>query len=235
MHPPAFFFLFQRSFHQPRRMAEAMLIGVIRNIIANLGSQSFQDIGSFFGVEDELHKIGNTVSRIDAVLEVAVERQNEGYLFKVWLKELKDVVYEVDDLFGELSAEALQRRVMAEEEEPIEKKVRLFNFFSSSNSRAFRSEMGHKIREIRKKLNAIASDDGNNFCLTEYPIVSRNVFSRMRRLTTSYVPKEMVIGREDDKRAIIELLLAPDVIENVSFISIEGVGGLGKTTLAQYQ
>ena len=45
---------------------------------------------------------------------------------------------------------------------------------------------------------------------------------------------EKVIGREDDKKAIIELLLEPNNEENVSIIPIVGIGGLGKTTVAQF-
>ena len=44
----------------------------------------------------------------------------------------------------------------------------------------------------------------------------------------------LIIGREDDRKAIIELLLDSNVEENVSVIPIVGIGGLGKTTLAQY-
>ena len=57
---------------------------------------------------------------------------------------------------------------------------------------------------------------------------------RTNRETYSFVLEEKVIGREEDKRAIIELLLESNVEENVSVIPIVGIGGLGKTTLAQY-
>jgi predicted AAA+ superfamily ATPase len=53
------------------------------------------------------------------------------------------------------------------------------------------------------------------------------------RETYSFVPEEDVIGREDDKKAIIERLFYDNVEENISIIPIVGIGGLGKTTLAQ--
>ncbi|KAM2694665.1 hypothetical protein EV1_039255 [Malus domestica] len=53
------------------------------------------------------------------------------------------------------------------------------------------------------------------------------------RVTHSFVPKENIIGRYEDKMAIIQLLLDPISTENVSTISIVGFGGLGKTALAQ--
>ncbi|XP_021736966.1 putative disease resistance protein RGA3 [Chenopodium quinoa] len=54
------------------------------------------------------------------------------------------------------------------------------------------------------------------------------------RETQSFVLKAEVIGRYDDKMAIIERIMNSDDVEgNVSVIPIVGIGGLGKTTLAQ--
>ena len=39
---------------------------------------------------------------------------------------------------------------------------------------------------------------------------------------------------EVDKKVIIERLLDSKIEENVSFLPIVGIGGLGKTTLAQF-
>ncbi|KAF2319550.1 hypothetical protein GH714_016946 [Hevea brasiliensis] len=54
----------------------------------------------------------------------------------------------------------------------------------------------------------------------------------VRDQTESSVPR-VVIGRDSDKKAIVELLVASNSEENVSVLSIVGIGGLGKTTLAQ--
>ncbi|XP_054813803.1 putative disease resistance RPP13-like protein 1 [Prosopis cineraria] len=61
----------------------------------------------------------------------------------------------------------------------------------------------------------------------------RKVFNRLP--TTSLVADESgIYGRDGDKEKMIELLLNDDLSRNqVSVISIVGVGGLGKTTLAQ--
>nr|XP_023871764.1 putative disease resistance protein RGA4 [Quercus suber] len=53
------------------------------------------------------------------------------------------------------------------------------------------------------------------------------------RETYSFVLEEDVAGRDIDKKEIIKLLFDTDVVENVSIIPIVGIGGLGKTTLAQ--
>ena len=60
------------------------------------------------------------------------------------------------------------------------------------------------------------------------------VVRRARDDTYSFVRQE-VIGRDEDRVAIITLLLEskPEIEDNVLVIPIVGMGGLGKTTLAQ--
>lgn len=87
---------------------------------------------------------------------------------------------------------------------------------------------------MRERLNDISNDRHQfQLRLVDCPSETR-VVTGGRDQTHSFVPDEEVIGREKDKQAIIDLLLDFDVEDNVSFISIVGIGGLGKTTLAQY-
>ncbi|XP_075645834.1 putative disease resistance protein RGA1 [Castanea sativa] len=209
-------------------MAEAILFGPAQKMIANLGSQTFQEIGSLWAVKGELEKIKNTVSAIKAVLLDAAEKRSHDHQVKDWLQKLNDAVYDADDLLSEFSTEAMRRRSGSKNKATKEART----FFSKSNQLAFRGKMSSKIKAMRQKLNAIA-EDRKNFRLEEYH-AETNVVSRKREPTHSFVREEKVIGREDDRKAIIELLLDSNVEENVSVIPIVGIGGLGKTTLAQY-
>ncbi|XP_052880876.1 disease resistance protein RGA2-like [Gossypium arboreum] len=59
---------------------------------------------------------------------------------------------------------------------------------------------------------------------------NRHVF---RRETISFVDSSDVIGRNEDKENIISMLMKPSEDRNAPVIPIVGLGGLGKTTLAQ--
>ncbi|PON96257.1 NB-ARC domain, LRR domain containing protein [Trema orientale] len=208
-------------------MAEAILYSVAASIIEKLGLAILgEEVGSLFGVNNELQKLKNTVSAIKAVLLDAEEKQAENHQIRDWLHKLQGVVYRADDLVGEFCTEALRREVMFGRNK-VAKKVRIF--FSRSNQFAFMHKMSRRIREVRETLNEIK--DSRNFYLMER-LEETPVSSRARE-TYSFVRKEEVVGRVDDKLAIMKLLVDSEFEENVSFIPIFGIGGLGKTTLAQ--
>ncbi|XP_059450827.1 putative disease resistance protein RGA3 [Corylus avellana] len=93
--------------------------------------------------------------------------------------------------------------------------------------------MGHRIKAVRARLDEIATDR-IKFGFNEHNRATQ--FEHMKRQDThSFVHGEDVIGREDDKESIKKLLFDPNMNEkNVSIIPIVGIGGQGKTTLAQY-
>ncbi|XP_075674038.1 putative disease resistance protein RGA4 [Castanea sativa] len=211
-------------------MADAILYGVAQSIIVRSGSFINQQIRLIRGVKAELQKMNHTVSTILAVLHDAEEQQVENHQAKDWLLKLTDAVFDADDLLSEFSTHALRQRVMDSDKMP--KKVRIF--FSSSNQLVFGFNMNRKIKAMRERLDDIAHD-GNNFQLklVDSPLETWAV-TRGSDQTHSFVREKEVIGREEDKKAIIDLLLDFDMEENVSFISIVGMGGLGKTTLVPY-
>ncbi|KAL4039007.1 hypothetical protein IC575_002650 [Cucumis melo] len=93
---------------------------------------------------------------------------------------------------------------------------------------------GHEIKEIRQRLQAI-NEDKNQFGFCKNVIERRDDYEglRKRRETHSFIPQDEVIGRNDDKEAVIDLLLNSNTKEDIAIVSVVGTGGLGKTALVQ--
>jgi hypothetical protein len=176
--------------------------------------------------EGLLHKLKIALLSVNALLEDAEEKQLTKPAVRVWLDELKDVVYDAEDILDEIATELLQRKLDAEFQTTASK-VR--NSISTSLS-PFVKEVEPKIKEVLDKLEYVARQKD---VLGLKESVGRE--SSKRLPTTSLVEESGIFGRNDDKEKIINLLLSDDACgnENLYVIPIVGMGGIGKTTLAQ--
>ncbi|XP_021721833.1 disease resistance protein RGA2-like isoform X2 [Chenopodium quinoa] len=87
--------------------------------------------------------------------------------------------------------------------------------------------MSRGVEKIRKKLDSIAYNTQFSFKHDPEPI------QRRKLETCSYVDAGDIIGRQDDLEKIIGMMLDSNLQRDVSFLTIVGIGGLGKTALAQ--
>jgi Leucine-rich repeat (LRR) protein len=208
-------------------MAEQLLLVPAEKIIETLVSLAANEIGLLWGVKDELQRLTDTVSTIKAVLLDAEEKQAAGnHQVTDWLKKLEDAMYDADDLLDAFSTKAQRRELMTRDKKA--KKVRIF-FFKSIKS-ASRLKMAHKIKAIRKRLDAINTDR------KDFQLEVRDGETHVggnRGNTNFVVCAEEVIGRDNDKKAVIHRLLDSNVEDNISILPIVAIGGSGKTTLAQ--
>ncbi|XP_031252677.1 putative disease resistance protein RGA4 [Pistacia vera] len=204
-------------------MAEVVVFDAAWKLLDMLGSRVFQEIELASGVGNEIRKLKDTVETMKAVLLDAEEQHiRKNHRVTLWLRRLKDAFYDADDLLDDFALELKQREATNE--------VRLF--FSKSNQIAYSLKMAYKIKTIRERLGEIAKDMSQFQFVKNYD--EKPVLNIGREQTYSFVRQEKVIGRDDDKIRIIELLLESNYVENVSVIPIVGIGGIGKTTLAQF-
>ncbi|KAM4091806.1 hypothetical protein ACJW30_09G163700 [Castanea mollissima] len=203
-----------------------LAFSVAEKVIEKLGSLAYQEISLTRNIASDLQKLKLTMSIIQAVLLDAEEKQMQNRGLTVWLEQLKDVFHDAMDVLDEFECEDLRRQVVKKYGSTSRKVCR---FFSSSNSLAFRNKMGHRVKGVRERLDLIAKDRD------QFHLEMRLDDNRIvHRETHSFVRDRDVIGRADDKQKIIDLLMLPNDNDNISVISIVGIGGLGKTTLAQW-
>ncbi|KAG5588262.1 hypothetical protein H5410_048696 [Solanum commersonii] len=140
---------------------------------------------------------------------------------------LKKVFFEADDLLDDFATEVTHRKLV--------NKVGIF--FSKSNPVLYNLKISHRLKAIRQNLDLIAKDTASlNLVERRQPLLlgPNSVQLNLDRETYSFVPDGEVLGRNADKKEIVDFLLDSEVEENVVVISIVGLGGLGKTTLAQW-
>ncbi|KAI9115253.1 hypothetical protein K1719_013572 [Acacia pycnantha] len=179
-----------------------------------------------------LNKLKIVLLSIDAVVDDAERKQITNPKVKDWIEMVKDAVFDAEDVLDEIDYEMCKRKLEAEQKSQTSAIGKVRNFFSAPVN-SFEKEIESKMRSILENLEYLASQrdilrlnerDGGSGMRNAIP---------NRLPTTSLVDEDATYGRDDDKHTIIEWLLSEKYNSQLSVISIVGMGGLGKTTLAQ--
>nr|XP_048336547.1 putative disease resistance RPP13-like protein 1 isoform X3 [Ziziphus jujuba var. spinosa] len=162
----------------------------------------------------------------ESVLNDAEEKQIKRGAVRKWLAKLEEVIYDADNLVDEINTEALRCEIEGESENTSQQ---VLNFISTPFTAFNRRDVESKIKEILKRLDFILQQ--KDFLGLKVGVQNK---PPRRTPSTSLVEESAVYGRNDDKNAILDLLLSDEVGGNkISVIPIVGMGGIGKTTLAQ--
>ncbi|XP_022771979.1 putative disease resistance protein RGA1 [Durio zibethinus] len=207
-------------------MADALLSALVTAILDNLKSLSMEKIGLAGAFKKEFENLESTLTTIQAVLQDAEVRQCKSEAIRNWLGKLKDTAYSVEEVLDEFKTEALRRSLLKDAISQVS------TFFSLQNPLLFRLNMARKFKTVREKLDAIAGEK-NKFHLRE-GLGEVEIQRREERQTSSLVIESEVYGRANEKEQIVSLLLNNlSHHDDLSVYAICGMGGLGKTTIAQ--
>ncbi|MBA0876225.1 hypothetical protein Goshw_011611 [Gossypium schwendimanii] len=218
-------------------VADALLSACFRSLCETLLSPDFHKFSREEQLVAELNKWQNLLLKLNASLEDAEEKQITTRSVKLWLGDLQDVAFDAEDIVDELATEALRRKQMKHAlSSPSTTKV--WNFFPSCfrainpNAITFDAKMKSRIQEITAKFDELVARK-NYLSLEE---IGRGRSEKVfQSCTTSLVDESRVYGRKSDKDAIVNLLIDGREMSkgDIGVVSIVGMGGVGKTTLAQ--
>ncbi|KAG6639441.1 hypothetical protein CIPAW_10G100600 [Carya illinoinensis] len=200
--------------------------GLAASLLQKLGSLVYQEFCLAWGIQSDLQKLESTISdiNINELLD-AEYKQASNPMLRNWLGRLKVVLSDAEDVIDEIEYKVFRKQAIRAYGS-TSSKVR--HFFSSSMALSSRLKLSHKIKDIRERLDAInAGKDQFNFTERHEDV---HVMPVWREMTHSGV-ESLVIGRQGDKKKIIEPMMEAN--KNVNIITIVGIGGLGKTTLAK--
>ncbi|VVA25204.1 PREDICTED: putative disease resistance [Prunus dulcis] len=178
------------------------------------------------GVDKKLNKWSDNLSAIVAVLNDAEEKQLIDHGVKLWLDELRDLAYDVDDVLDKFATKILKRQIEGRDQASTSKKVR-----SLFPKLKLNFDMNSEIKKITERLQEI-SERKDKFGLKGTGTSSK---AWSRPPTSGVLGGLTIVGRDGDKAKILDML-SRDEHNNVNFhvVAIVGMAGLGKTTLAQF-
>ena len=219
-------------------MAESLVSSLLEQFASITVQEAEQEIRLVVGVDKEVRKLEGNLQIIQAVLDDAEKRQLMEEAVKLWLKRLKDVSYEIDNVLDEWNTTMIKSEIekpeKAESSPILKKKVRSF-IPSSCFSRQFkklglRHDIAHKIKELSEKLDELFKER------VRYGFeLNKGTKAVERPTTTSLVDVSDIVGRDKDRDDLIRKILGEgsEREKNPYVISLVGMGGIGKTSLAQ--
>ncbi|XP_075659879.1 putative disease resistance protein RGA4 [Castanea sativa] len=212
------------------------LVSAIKDQLSSFITSEFTLIAN---VKGEVHKLESKFHTIQAMLNDAEKRQVKEEAVKLWLDKLKDVSYLMDDVLDEWNTAMIKAEIEKQQKDDEEKaetssaakKRKVWLPISIPNLFQHR-DIGHKIKDLNEKLDEIDKEgEKYEFVLTRD---NEEVVERPRT-TTSFVDVSKIFGRENVKNDLVGIVLGKcsEAERRPRVISLVGMGGLGKTTLAQ--
>ncbi|GKV33012.1 hypothetical protein SLEP1_g41569 [Rubroshorea leprosula] len=215
-------------------MSDALVSAVLQQLTTIIYEEVEQEVKLLTGMGKEIKRLKGNLESIHALLDDAEERQMKERSIKIWLESLKEVCYDMEDVLDEWNTALLKLQL-------DESDQKNFSFFKGKVCCPFFSclccgQVGHrcgialKIKDINERLDGIAKNKDN------YHLTPRDVRQPRRVESTSFTEVSNLHGRDEDKKNLIDSLLCGNSDEGesgVKTISIVGMGGIGKTALAQ--
>ncbi|KAI4979025.1 hypothetical protein ZWY2020_015778 [Hordeum vulgare] len=205
----------------------------VQNMLTEMVSE---EVHMLLGVGDEIDKMGVKLMDLKNFLADADRRNITDESVREWVGQLKCALYEAADILDLCHLKAMERG-------PSKADCGCFNplLFCMRNPSHAR-DIGTRIKALNKRLDAIKERSAafSFIPLGSYEDRGSNVHGshsgNKRRETSGEFDRSGVVGEkiEQDTRKLVEIMLSEkEVNTNIMVVAVVGVGGIGKTTLAQ--
>ncbi|KAJ4848840.1 hypothetical protein Tsubulata_037990 [Turnera subulata] len=214
----------------------AFLSGLFNVLLERLASREVLDFFTATKLDHRLlKKLQITMISVNGLLDDAEEKQISRPAVVRWLDELKDAAYQADDLLDEIAYESIR---LEAEAGGGGGGGQVRKFLSALNPRNYKGkrEINERLEEIYEILEHLVQQKG------VLGLIEKNIISHVlpssttsRLPTTSLVDESVVYGRNDEKEVLVQMVLSNGGDDDgcLGVIPIVGMGGIGKTTLAQ--
>ncbi|KAM3298104.1 hypothetical protein ACQJBY_039862 [Aegilops geniculata] len=216
-------------------LVATMVVGPLLSIVKDKVSSSLLDQYKVMKGMEEQHEI--LMRKLPAILDIIGDAEQaashrEGAA--AWLQAIKKVAYQANEVFDEFKYEALRRKAKKDGHYK-ELGFDLVKLFPTHNRFVFRNRMGRKLRKIVQAIEVLVTEmNAFGFKYQQQPPISSQLRRTDHASTDPEEIKKIIIeSRANDKKKIVDILVGQANNADLTVVPIIGMGGQGKTTLAQ--
>ncbi|CAA6654160.1 unnamed protein product [Spirodela intermedia] len=209
-------------------IGEMILGAIFQAILTDLRHLILSSSAEAPDLEKDLRSLQRSLTRIQSILEDVEKNQVNKKEQKPWVFEFRDVQYEANDVLDEIRMECLRRRTVRLH------KVRDTVSWMNPNRLHFEKNIKVRLRQMIEDIDKIPTR--NAFRPAEALPDRRAGDQDDAKPTTGNVSSESALfGREAEIETIVKLLTSDGKpsYNDPGVITIQGVGGIGKTAVAQ--
>jgi hypothetical protein len=211
----------------------AMVLDAFASYVQNMLTEMARDeVQMLFGVSGEIEKMETNLKDLKNFLADADRRNITDHSVQSWVGELRDAMYEATNILDICQLKAMERGKSQDAGclNPV-----LFCMRNPLHAH----KIGSRIKNLNQRLEGIRKRSmGFGFIhLSSYEDHRRRVpsSSHARGETSGELDESSLVGEkiEEDTRNLVEMITTEDKNNKITIFTIVGVGGIGKTTLAQ--
>nr|DAD24218.1 TPA_asm: hypothetical protein HUJ06_025681 [Nelumbo nucifera] len=217
-----------------KKMAES----VVTFFLQKLSEFITQEANLLTGVDEQICSLRDELQWIRSFLKDADRERKENERVKVWVNQVRDVSHQAEDVIDEFMLKlVLQRQHQKSIGGVYMYRSLAASWFSRTNKLKTLHDLGNQIEKIKRRVEEISANKSKygieaiQTQVGESSSRSSNQDPQWKQRRVQVAEEADVVGFDKETQTLVRELIEGDPW--LSVISIVGMGGLGKTTLAK--